>query len=68
MSYWPGTKIPKSTGNAFDWQKSESQITKQVDFKNTNNAKKYMLGQTESKFFSTFSKAKSSKCTETKTS
>ena len=20
MNYWPGTKIPKSRGNAFDWR------------------------------------------------
>ena len=58
MNCWPGTNIPKSTGNAFDWQSKKSEITKHADFMSSNNAKKYMLGKTESKYFSTYSKAK----------
>lgn len=58
MNYWPGTKIIKSQGNAFDWQGGESKIAKQHDFMSSNNARKYMLGKTDSKYFSTYSKAK----------
>lgn len=24
MNYWPGTNIPRSTGNAFDWRHHET--------------------------------------------
>lgn len=61
MNYWPGTKIPKSHGNAFDWKSGKSKITQQLDFKSANNAQKYMMNQSESRYFTTYSKAKPSK-------
>lgn len=60
MTYWPGTNTPKSTNNAFNWRGGKSKITQQPDFISSNNAKKQGFGQTESRFFTTYSKAKPS--------
>lgn len=60
MTYWPGTNTPKSTNNAFNWRAEKSKITQQIDFVHTNNAKRNNLGQTESRFFTTYSRAKPS--------
>lgn len=27
---WPGTKTPKSTGNAFDWRNTSGELTKRM--------------------------------------
>lgn len=33
MTYWPGTGIVKSRGNAFDWRNQESRLAKDLAFK-----------------------------------
>lgn len=58
QNYWPGTNIPKSHGNAFDWKGKQSVIVNQYDVICSNNAKKAHMGVKESKFFSTYSLAK----------
>lgn len=36
--FWPGTKTPKSSGNAFDWKNRRSSITTTTSFRNSQNA------------------------------
>jgi len=45
MTYWPGTKIRKSTGNAFDWRKTQSTITSSVHFRMSQAASVAMAGR-----------------------
>lgn len=33
MNYWPGTKILKSTRNAFNWKEEPSVVTSSKNFK-----------------------------------
>lgn len=44
MNYWPGTKIVKSQGNAFDWRGRTSIVTQDKHLKASNNAKAQMAG------------------------
>jgi len=44
MTYWPGTKIVKSRGNAFDWRGRQSQLTQDRDLMATNSAHKQKFG------------------------
>ena len=46
MNYWPGTKIIKSQGNAFDWH-GPSYILSIPEIRNSNNAKLHMMGTKE---------------------
>jgi hypothetical protein len=38
MIYWPGTKIPKSFGNAFDWRNTAQGLFSKTDL--LNNSRK----------------------------
>lgn len=60
--YWPGTKIVKSQGNAFDWRvKTKSAVTQDKDWKQsatgTRNAVRHG-DVTKSTSFTVYSKAK----------
>ena len=63
MQYWPGTNIPKSKGNAFDWRATNSQITNTKEFKLSQHSTLVNAGNgTEKKrTFTIYSKAKASK-------
>lgn len=62
MKYWPGTKIRKSTGNAFDWQNTASNITKTKEFKMSQASSIQMAGKgaEKGKSFTIYSKARPS--------
>ena len=45
MKYWPGTKIPKSTGNAFDWRNATSNIATTKEFKLSQASTIQMAGK-----------------------
>lgn len=38
MIYWPGTKIPKSSGNVFDWKGSVSVMSDNKSVMSQKNA------------------------------
>ena len=59
MKYWPGTNIPKSKGNAFDWRRNVSQITNTKSFKNSQASTIHMAGTgtDPKKQFTIYSKA-----------
>lgn len=60
MNYWPGTKIVKSQGNAFDWRGRTSIVTQDKNLKATNNAKAQAAGVSveSKKSFTIYSKAR----------
>lgn len=62
MNYWPGTKILKSTGNAFDWRNTTSNITKSKEFKLSQASSMNMAGKgsEKGKSFTIYSKARPS--------
>lgn len=60
MNYWPGTKIVKSTRNAFDWQAKPSEVTSDREFKASVAAKRNTHMQ-KSRQFTVYSKAQASK-------
>lgn len=45
MNYWPGTKIIKSQGNAFDWRNTGSHITQSTEWKQSAASKTAMAGK-----------------------
>lgn len=45
MKYWPGTNIPKSKGNAFDWRNSVSKIATSKEFKMSQASTIQMAGK-----------------------
>lgn len=59
MKYWPGTKIKKSTGNAFDWRNNISQIASSREFKQSQASSLQMAGKSQN--FSIYTKAKAAK-------
>jgi hypothetical protein len=59
MNYWPGTDIPKSTRNAFDWRRP-SEVTATKEFKASVAAKRNTHMQ-KSRQFTVYSKAQASK-------
>lgn len=65
MNYWPGTKIPKSTNNAFtSWKTGErSAITSSREWRLSEIATKNMAGTgtDKRKAFTIYSKAMASK-------
>lgn len=63
MKYWPGTNIPKSKGNAFDWRSSVSQITNNKSFKNSQASTILMAGTgtDPKKQFTIYSRAQAKK-------
>lgn len=60
MNYWPGTKIIKSQGNAFDWRKRGSAVLNDPIIKASNSAKKKSTPKTPEprQSFTIYSKAK----------
>lgn len=62
QEYWPGTRIPKSRGNAFDWKGGYSQIFASRSFKNAQAAAKAAEGVTEkARSFTIYTRAKAAK-------
>lgn len=55
--YWEGTRIIKSTNNAFNWKKKTSNFKVTEEMKRENS--RFKVGTTEFKAFTTYSKAKS---------
>jgi hypothetical protein len=60
MIYWPGTKIVKSYGNAFNWREEPSEVTSTKEFKASVAAKRNTHMQ-KSRQFTVYSKAQASK-------
>lgn len=59
--FWPGTKIPKSQGNAFDWR-GVSLATSDKDWRTTQNLRTISKASTETvRSFTIYSKARKSK-------
>jgi hypothetical protein len=56
MNYWPGTEIPKSRNNAFDWRLKPSEVTSDKEFKASVAAKRNTKMQ-KSRQFTVYSKA-----------
>ena len=50
MNYWPGTKIVKSTRNAFNWRTEPSEVTSTKEFKASVAAKRSADMQKSRKF------------------
>ena len=63
MNYWPGTKIIKSRGNAFDWRNSTSKVTNTKEFKLSQHSTlaNAGAGTDRKKSFTIYSKAKATK-------
>lgn len=61
MTYWPGTKIRRSTGNAFDWRGRGSVIAGSTEFKLSQAASVAMAGKgtEKSRQFTIHKKARS---------
>lgn len=60
MNYWPGTEIPKSANNAFNWRREPSEVTSTREFKASVAAKRNTQMQ-KSRQFTVYSKARPSK-------
>jgi hypothetical protein len=60
MNYWPGTKIVKSTRNAFNWREDSSVILSSHDWKSAESARRQTIIQPKKKF-TVYSKAQASK-------
>jgi len=60
MNYWPGTKIVKSTNNAFNWRADPSEVTSSKEFKASVAAKRNTHMQ-KCRQFTVYSKAQASK-------
>lgn len=60
MNYWPGTKIVKSKGNAFDWRKGEDSIASAKEFTKSLKSTQANTGNGTNKrrVFTIYSKAK----------
>lgn len=56
MKYWPGTKITKSRGNAFDWRNTTSKIAASKEFRQSQALTAQMAGK--GKQFTIYSRAK----------
>lgn len=62
QQYWPGTRIPKSRGNAFDWQGERSKIFQTVSWKAMQAAAvSAEKSRGKSAAFTIYSKAKAAK-------
>ena len=55
--YWPGTKIVKSHGNAFDWQQKPSDVLSSHDWRSAESARRQAIINPR-KPFTIYSKAK----------
>jgi hypothetical protein len=61
MNYWPGTKIPMSTGNAFtSWKERPSVVLSSHDWKSSESARRQTV-KNPNRQFTIYSKAKASK-------
>lgn len=62
-NYWPGTKIIKSQGNAFNWQNYGSKIAATTEWKQSEISTQRMAGtgSDKKKQFTVYSKARPSK-------
>lgn len=60
MNYWPGTDIPKSRNNAFDWRVKPSEVIHDKEFKASVAATRNTNMQ-KSRQFTVYSKARPSK-------
>ena len=60
MNYWPGTKIIKSQGNAFNWRNRGSVVLNDPVIKASNHSKKKSMPVTPEpkQSFTIYSKAK----------
>lgn len=60
MQYWPGTNIPKSKGNAFDWRNSASKIVQTKEFRMSQTTTLQMAGKGSEpgRTFTIYSRAK----------
>lgn len=64
QQFWPGSNIPKSSGNAFDWRNTAQGIYTSQELSALQAYVKSQLGNTEFKpTIPTFSKAKASRFT-----
>lgn len=64
MNYWPGTNIPKSSGNAFtSWKHGGSSITTSKEWRMSQASTQQLAGTGTDprKQFTIYSKAKASK-------
>lgn len=63
MNYWPGTKIVKSRGNAFDWRGCSSRLLEDPAIRASNNSRLQMAGagSDPKRTFTIYSKARKSK-------
>ncbi len=63
MTYWPGTKIQRSTGNAFDWRAGTSAITSTREFKQSQHSTLTNAGNSadKRKQFTIYTKARAAK-------
>ena len=57
MNYWPGTKIVKSRGNAFDWKNTNSNILNDPQLRAVNLLLKQKTELKSKKSFTIYSKA-----------
>jgi hypothetical protein len=55
--YWPGTKIVKSRGNAFDWRQEPSAVLSSHDWKSSESARRQSVLH-PGRSFTVYSKAK----------
>ena len=64
QQYWPGSNIPKSTGNAFDWKNTAKGIFTGTELNALQAYVKSQIGDTSHKpSIPTFSKAQASRFT-----
>lgn len=61
MKYWPGTKIIKSQGNAFNWQGKGSMVISDPKIRMSGATKKQMATTEHKKSFTIYSKARPAK-------
>lgn len=59
-NYWPGTDIPKSSRNAFNWREEPSVILSSHDWKSAESARRQTIVKPK-KQFTVYSKARASK-------
>ncbi len=57
INYWPGTKIIKSQGNAFDWRQKPSDVLSSQDWKSSEAARR-QSALNPNRSFTVYSKAK----------
>lgn len=61
MTYWPGTKIVKSRGNAFDWKNKESSLLTDPHLRAVNAVLLQKAALESKKSFTIYSKARREK-------